>query len=131
MMLPVDRLEREQNQGDEVEKKAGHVADPVLEPRALLRLADAPEEPPLRDERRNDDQAAERDGQQREPRADVASEVTQLAVRLVVPDEVVDAERDEDEQENPPRVAQLDLRAFDRDRLRHATPTRSSRAAST
>jgi hypothetical protein len=70
MVLSVWDLEREQEEGDDVEEEPGYVADPVVDPGELLCAADASVIAPLGNERRNDQQPADCVGDDREEDVD-------------------------------------------------------------
>jgi hypothetical protein len=117
VVLGVRDLERQQEEREREEQDPRHVADPVVEPGELLRPRDPLVEPPLRDERRHDQQAADRDredGDERRNRqlvlirrAHRLAEIVQLRVSDPVPEDVVEPEGDDREQEREPRLDDL------------------------
>ena len=105
-------------QGVQPEEEAEHQADPAVagafHARVFLHLGDPLAGPVDRHVRRDDDDPADRDGQQGQHRLhrDVLVEVACLAVDLVPPDEVVDAQREEGpDQPGQPDVPGLARRA--------------------
>ena len=106
LVLVVERVQREE--------EAGHQAQPAVtgavQARVFLHLGDPLAGPVDGHERRDDDDPADQDGQQRQRRlhGDLLVEVAGLTVDLVVPDQVVDAEgEDGPDQPDQPDVAGL------------------------
>ena len=120
LVLRVDDLDRQEEDRDHVEDEAQNGARLVRDSHLALRLDDPLERAVPRDERRHDHEPAECDGEERDTRAHVdARRVPQLAVDLVVPDAVVDAERDERPQEHEKRTAVLHRGRADTNLLSH------------
>ena len=116
LALGVDDLDGEREDSDQIEDEAEPDVDRFARGAVdLLRRLDALERAVHGDERRHQDQPAESDRHQRREWASAepffltgcAAEVTEFAIDLVVPDQVVDPERHEDQQERCDRAPNL------------------------
>src|SRR4029453_1183248 len=94
---------------------------------ASLSVADALEAPVPREEGRHDHEPADRDGHDRDDRADIhAGRIAQLPVDLVVPNDVVDPERHQRPKKNQERVPDLPRRPTPVHLFSHVAPPSDS-----
>jgi hypothetical protein len=107
MLLGVHELERQEEERDQIQDEAQPLVGLVLQTRPLLRFAEPAKESPPRHKRWDDDDATGEEGEERAERALTDAVVPQLAVRLVVPVEVVDPQCDEREEEDAPWMPDL------------------------
>lgn len=125
MLLRVDELKGQEEERDQVEDEADPLIGAAGNVCAILRFSESAEESPPGDEGRDNHYPAGEECEQRGQGAVANAVIAQFAVRLVVPIEVVDSERDQGEEEDGSGIPDLRLagRPTDRNGLGHRRRT--------